>query len=426
MSGLRQGWLVARREMRERSRSRGFRAGLVLMLIVVVGVVVVPTLLDTADDTKDVGLTGTTPNELPQAIRDQSDAVGVTARLHRYGDLAAGEAALRDEDIDVLVVDARRLEWRRHVDGQLQAVVTGAVQLVALQERAASAGIDPGDLLALVAPVPVENIELGQVAGRSPDDETAALVMTVLLFVAITTYGSMVLGGVVEEKSSRVVEVLLARMPARNLLAGKVAGIGLLGLAQIGVTALAALAAYATVETLDIPAVRGAVIAWAVVWFVLGYALYAMVYGALGSLASRTEDAQSVTGPVTAVLIVGYLASFAAIGSPDTRWATLLSFFPPTAPFAMPNRIAMGATAWWEPVLAAGLTVGAIAGLVQFAGRVYTGAILHSGPTLKLRDAWHGARASAGGDAEQVAEPERHGHRQRPAQHQAHQRSSLG
>jgi ABC-2 type transport system permease protein len=85
----------------------------------------------------------------------------------------------------------------------------------------------------------------------------------------------MVLTGVLEEKASRVVEVLLARIPARALLAGKITGIGLLGLAQIGVTALAALVAVTAVHSIDVPAVRGPVLAWALVWFVLGYTLYA-------------------------------------------------------------------------------------------------------------------------------------------------------
>ena len=389
MSGLAQSWLVAVREMRERSRSSAFRASLLVMLVAVVGVIVLPSLLDTEASTKDVGLTGSVPSELPNAIENQSDAVGVNARVHRYDNLAAGEAAVRDGDIDVLVVDAQRLEWRSRTDEQLQAVVTGAIQLVAVQERAAAAGIDSDMLAALVVPAPVENVELGLVAGRTPDDETVALVMVVLLFLAITTYGSLVLSGVVEEKTSRVVEVLLARVPARNLLAGKVAGIGLLGLGQVAVTALAALGAMALVDSLDVPAARGSVIAWAVVWFVLGYALYAMVYGTLGSLASRTEDAQSVAGPVTVVLIVAYFASFAAIGSPDAPWATLLSFFPPTAPLVMPERIAMGATAWWEPVGAAALSVATIACLVQLGGWVYARAILHTGPTLKLRNMWH-------------------------------------
>jgi ABC-2 type transport system permease protein len=118
------------------------------------------------------------------------------------------------------------------------------------------------------------------------------------------------------------------------------------------------------------------------------------VYGALGSLASRTEDAQSVAGPVTVVLLAAYFASFAAIGRPYSGAAKLASFFPATAPMAMPNRIAMGATAWWEPVLAAALALAAIVGLVQFGGRVYAGAILHTGPKLKLRDAWRGTTAS--------------------------------
>ncbi len=388
MNNVQQIWLVATREMRERSRSRAFRASLVLMIVVVVGVIVLPALLKSSGGTKDIGLAGSVPTELPNTITAQGDTVGTTARIHRYDTVAAGEEAVRRGDVDVLVVDARRLEWRRRTDKQLQAVVVGAIQLVAVRERAAAAGISPDDLLAMVAPVPVANTELGSVAGRSPDDETAAMIMTVLLFITITTYGNLVLSGVVEEKASRVVEVLLARMPARNLLAGKVTGIGLLGLAQIGVTALAALAASTTVDSFDVPAARGSVLVWVVVWFVLGYAFYAMVYGALGALASRVEDAQSVAGPVQVILIAGYFVSFAAIGSPDSSWARFVSFFPPTAPLAMPNRIAMGAAAWWEPALAVVVIVAAIAGLVQFGGRVYDGAILRTGSTLKLRDVW--------------------------------------
>ena len=98
-------------------------------------------------------------------------------------------------------------------------------------------------------------------------------------------------------------------------------------------------------------------LAWIVVWFVLGYALYATVFGALGSLASRTEDAQSVAGPVSIVLAAAYFVAFAAIGSPDTTWARAVSYFPVTAPLAMPNRIAMGAASWWEPPVAVALTL---------------------------------------------------------------------
>ena len=390
MNGVRQAWLVAVREIRERSRSRAFMASVILMVVVVAGVIVLPSLLGTGGGTKDVGLTGSVPNELPAAIQAQGEAAGTEVRTHRYDTLASGQNAVRDGDVDVLVVDSQQLEWQRQPSEQLKAVVTGAIQLTAVRERAAAAGISPDDLLAMVAPVPVENVELGRVAGRSPDDETAALVMNVLLFMTIAIYGAMVLTGVVEEKSSRVVEVLLARMPARSLLAGKIAGIGLLGLAQVGLTALAALVAAMVVDSVDIPAARSAVLIWAVVWFVLGYALYATLFGALGSLASRAEDAQSVAGPVSVVLIAAYFVSIAALGSPYTGWARLVSWFPATAPFAMPTRIAMGAATWWDPVIAVVLTLSAIGGLVVLGGRVYAGAILHTGGTLKVRDAWHG------------------------------------
>jgi ABC-2 type transport system permease protein len=246
----------------------------------------------------------------------------------------------------------------------------------------------------LLTPVPVANVQLGSVADRSPGDEMAVLVMTVVLFFGISVFGQMVLTGVLEEKASRVVEVLLARIPPRVLLAGKIAGIGLLGLAQIGVTALAALAAIAAVHSVDVPAVRGSVLAWALVWFVLGYTLYATIYGALGSLGSRVEDAQAVAGPVMIVMALAYFASFTTIGQPGSDFARAISYFPLTAPMAMPGRIAMGAAAWWEPVIAAMITLAATAGLVQLAGRVYTRAILHSGPALSLREVWRDTAAS--------------------------------
>jgi ABC-2 type transport system permease protein len=387
MNGFRQGWLVTKRELRERSRSRAFLVSLVVMIVAVVAAIALPSLIET-NETKDIGLVGTTPATLSAAITSQAEAVGTKTRVHRYADLAEGEQAVRDGKIDVLIVDNSRLEWQRRADEQLKAVVTAAIQISAVEDRASAAGITANQLADLLAPVAITNVELGHVAGRSPDDETAALLMTVLLFMTIATYGAMVLNGVIEEKASRVVEVLLARIPARSLLAGKIAGIGLLGLGQVAVTALAALIAAETINDVNLPAVRAGVLIWAVLWFVLGYALYATVFGALGSLASRPEDAQSVSGPVGVILVLVYFVSFAAVGSPETVWARVIAWLPLTAPIAMPARIAMGAATWWEPMLAAMLTVGAIAGLVVFGGRVYAAAVLHNGPTLKLREVW--------------------------------------
>ena len=389
MTGMRQGWLVARREIRERSRSKVFRTGSVIMLLAVIAAIVVSARIHTGNVTQDVGFTGTTPAALPAAVIDQGKAVDVTVRPRYYAGVAAGEQAVRAKTVAVLVVDAHRLAWPGQPDEQLRTIVTGAIQLVSLQQRAAAAGIDPGQLHAVMAPVPVQNQQLDMTAGRSPHNGNAAIIMSMLLLLAIVLYGNLVLTGVAEEKSSRVVEVLLARMPARNLLAGKVAGIGLLGFAQLAVTALAALIAALAVHPASMPAVSGGVLAWVIAWFILGYALYAMAYGALGSLASRAEDAANVAAPVGYALVAAYWASFmVVVNNPDSVGSKLVSLFPATAPFAMSGRIAIGAAAWWEPVIAAALAVAAIAGLAVLAGRVYTGAILHTGPTLKLRAAW--------------------------------------
>jgi ABC-2 type transport system permease protein len=396
MTGVRQCWLVARREMRERGRSRGFRVSAVLMLVAVAAALVLPVLLKPSS-TRDVGLTGSVPPGLAATIAGQAHSVGITARVHRYASVAAGEQDVRQGHLTVLVADGPRLEWKGSPDEQLRAVVTGAIQLAMMRERADAAGVRPGALAAMLAPVTVTNIGLGHVAGRGQTDEYAVMIMTGVLFFCITSFAAMVLTGVLEEKASRVVEVLLARIPARTLLAGKIVGIGLLGLAQIALTALAALVAVVTVSSIHVPAVRGGVLAWMIVWFVLGYALYATVYGALGSLGSRVEDAQSVAGPVSVVLIVGYFAAFTMIAQPASAAAKAISFFPLTAPMAMPGRIAMGAAAWWEPVAAALLSLATIAALVLLAGRLYTSAILHSGPRLSLKDAWRSKNARSHG-----------------------------
>ena len=395
MSSEHQVWLVARRELRERSRSPAFRASLAVMVLAVVAVVVLPSVL-TGTGTRDIGLTGRNPSELPRAIHSQLEAVGSTGRIHRYRDVTAGEQAVRAGDLDVLVVDGRRMEWPKRVDEQLKAVVTGAVQLLAVQQRAAAAGIDREEMRTLVAPVPVTHVELSKVAGRQAGDETATVVMIGLMLMTISVYGALVLSGVVEEKTNRVVEVLLTRVPARTLLAGKVLGIGLLGLAQVAVSAVAAAVAVQAVDAFDVPAVREAVLAWAVVWFVLGYALYATLYGALGSLASRQEDAQSVAGPAMMVLIASYSAVFFLVAHADSAAARALSYFPPTAPMAMPSRTAMGAAAWWEPLVAALVTVAAIGWVLRVGGRLYASAILHGGPSLSLRDAWQASAAAPG------------------------------
>lgn len=392
MNELGQVWMVASREFRERGRSRAFKASLVVMILIVVAMIVVPSMIEGGPARWDIGVVGTTPDGFADTVEAQAANVDATARVTEQPSIGVGEDRVRGGELDLLVVDGRRLEWQRLHDEQLRAVVVTTLQLLAVHKRATDAGISPDQLAAITEPVAIDTIELGRVAGRSTDDETAALITNVVLMMVIATFGSLVLTGVVEEKSSRVVEVLLARIRPRTLLAGKVLGIGLLGFAEVVMVMITALIAKATVDSVDLPATRTSVLVWAIVWFVLGYALYSVAYGMLGSLASRSEDAQSASGAVTAVLVAGFWASMMAVGSPASVGAKVVSFLPPTAPFSMPSRIAMGATAWWEPVLAAALAVLTIPLLIDLGGRIYDRAILHTGSSLTLRQAWRASR----------------------------------
>jgi ABC-2 type transport system permease protein len=130
-----------------------------------------------------------------------------------------------------------------------------------------------------------------------------------------------------------------------------------------------------------------------VAWFVLGYALYSVLYGSLGSLASRTEDAQAAAGPVIALLAGIYVAAVAAVARPGAGWVTLLSLLPPTAPIFMPLRTSLVNVPAWQVVAAVVLTLAAIYGLLRAGARLYRNAILHTGARLRLGDAWHGEPA---------------------------------
>ena len=211
----------------------------------------------------------------------------------------------------------------------------------------------------------------------------------------ISFYGGFLLVGVIEEKSSRVVEVMLSRLRPTELLTGKIAGIGLVGLAQFGLVAAAALIALAFSDNAQLPTTTRGTIGWVVFWFILGYAFYAVLYGAAGSLVSRQEEAQSMTFPITAVLIVAYLFALEAVQSPDSMATLIGSFLPPTAPLVMIVRIANGAVPWWQIGLSVLLMLVTIYGMLRLAGRIYAGAVLRTGGRVKLREAWRGAEASA-------------------------------
>jgi ABC-2 type transport system permease protein len=386
--GWRRIWIVALREIRERGGSRAYRISTAVAVLLIVAVIVLPSL---AGKSKifHVGQTGPAPPGTAAMLVAQAKAVDHQLETTRYATLADGERAVRDKKIDVLLVDGTRLEWRAKSDSTLTAVIANAVQAVHIQQQADTLGISPEHLAQLLVPVTMTSRTIGTAHNADKDANVVGLIAVGALFMAISFYAGFVLTGVVQEKSNRVAEVLLARMPAREVLAGKVLGIGAVGLAQFALIGIAAGLTVKVMNHADAPSIPADVLGWTVIWFCLGYFFYSVVYAALGATTSRIEDAQSAIAPVTGLMVLAYLAVMYTEENPDALATVLLSYFPPTAPTVMTYRVALHAAPGWQIISSALVMTFVIWALIRIAGRIYTGALLRYGGRVPLRDIWH-------------------------------------
>ena len=302
--------------------------------------------------------------------------------------------ALVDEQVDAVLVGDRELLLGDSATPQLEGLLQEGAVLTRLEEMAASGEVTErvtellsGQVLEVSAAVPQsgEDSEVRQfLIGQ------AALV---LLFMAIMMTGSWVLLGVTEEKTSRVVEVLLAAVRPWHLLSGKIVGVGILGLLQFAVVAGGLVLGIRLVFGADlIREVDAGLLATMLLWFVLGYAVYAVAYAAVGAVTSRPEDAQNAAFPMTMVALIGYLVGIFYVGNqPEAPLSVVLSLVPMTAPFVIPVRAVSDSVAVWEQLLAVVLTVGFGWWLIGAAGRVYAGGVFKHQRRVKLREAFRSA-----------------------------------
>ncbi|HET9672519.1 MAG TPA: ABC transporter permease, partial [Actinomycetota bacterium] len=375
--GATRTWLVARREWDQRVRSRAFAIATAISIALVLALILIPDLAG-GGTTRTVGLVGERSRALPSLVREAGDQLGISIETRGFTDRAAGSAALRADDVALVLVDQRELVWKSDVDERLGVAVTEAVQAIERRRAIDELGLSAEQVERVLRPATLTTTTLEPAPRERTEREELAMIGVGVLLMAIAFYGGFLVVGVVEEKSSRVVEVVLAHVRPSELFVGKIAGIGLAGLAQLGLIALAALVAirFSTNPSAD---TAPGTIPWIVFWFVLGYAFYAVLYGTVGSLISRQEEAESIQFPVTAGLLVAYFVSMQAAGSPDGMAALVGSFVPFTAPMVMTIRIAHGDVAVWEIVLSIAIMAATTLAMVRLAARVYTGAVLRIG-----------------------------------------------
>jgi ABC-2 type transport system permease protein len=389
-----QVWLLAKREFVERGRSKPF---IITMAIIAVGILAIGPIVSVVSggepEATVVGLLGTEPPGIEAELVTQGELFGVEIDVVRYESKEEAEAALKNGDAAAVLVDGVQLNFYENTSAGLTTLVIRAVDVATTRSNLENLGLSADDIAAVQDPAP---LSVSTIEDPDPQEEAkrgAAFFGAIALYVSIIMFGQFVAMGTVEEKQNRVVEVVLSRVRPWQVLVGKVAGIGLLGLLQLTILLGAAYtsAQLAGQADIDVAAIGLPIIAGVFFWFILGYTFYAFLYAAVGSTVSRQEDLQGAIMLPIALILPGYLLAIAAAENPDGVIPRIGSLFPMWAPFVMPVRIAAGSAELWEIAIAVvGSILGAVA-LVWIGSRVYRGALLRTGTKVKLRDAWKAA-----------------------------------
>lgn len=388
-------WLVTRRELIAGATKKAFVIATAIMFsIIIIGAVVIAYFEGREDEDAgrfDVGVTASLTEMIPSLVTS-GQSLGITVETSEVPDRPAAEAAFEDGTLDAFVSGepgAVDLLYPSNPVGPVTQAVAAASQTLTLSERISALGGDPAEVARDVqASVPTISYVEDTGAMEGPE-YVVAMISAALLFFALVNSGSQIAIGVVEEKSSRVVEILLATLRPTELFAGKVLGNGLLGLGQVLLYGVAALGSIAALDLLEGVQVNlGSQILWLLLWFVLGFSLYAVLWGSLASLVSRQEDIGSITAPVTILMLVPfYTAVFMVPVNPDGDITRILSMAPFFAPFMMPFRTAFTEVPAWQLGVAVALSAASIPLFVWLAATVYKRGVLHTGSRLTLRQA---------------------------------------
>ncbi|MEU9924770.1 ABC transporter permease [Streptomyces griseoluteus] len=377
--------IVASREVSGQLRSKSFWASVIVTAAMMcLSFALTGVLKGDGDDAPEVAVVGERTT-IAAALRSE-----VTVEVYR--DTGAARTAVREKAVDAAVLPGGEVLVLRALPADLGRTIRQAAQTAAHVEQLTRLGAGPGDTERALAP-PVLRVGVLDAHAAEVQERTMTAGLGVfLLFVLMLISGLGIAQGVAEEKSSRIVEVLLAKVRPWHLLVGKIAGLGAAALVQILLMMTAALSAAIGFDALNAPLGAIGTAANLLLWFVPGYVLFVTLYAVAGALVSRQEDVNHVIGPVNMLQMLSLAGPALAVrGGPDDSALTVVSMVPGLSWAAMPMRMAVGAVPWWQIGLSFALMLLAIAGLVRIGGRVYRGGLLKYGGIVKVREALRGA-----------------------------------
>lgn len=388
---MKNAWmLVATREVVVRALNKGFLIGLVVNVVMIGGLIGFTSYMDGRTESFDVAVVAGDDSAAAAlesaAGTAASDDQDIELNVVRVDSAAAAEAALEDESADAWLSSGdgdaggwTLSGWREPDDG-LAALVESTVRDQVMAGRADAAGTTVDALTA------GSDVETERLDGNPVDPQivfVAGFMLAFLFFMGAVGSGSMIAGSVIEEKQSRLVEIIATAVPLRQLLAGKIIGSSVIALAQNLLLAGVGLIGASFTDLSAILPAMSATMLWFVVFFTVGFVAVAALYAVAGSLASRTEDLQYTTSPLMMLLLGVYVVTFSA----DGMLERVLSYIPPASIVSMPVRVLNGDALWWEPLVSLLVLLLTTLGAVLLSERAYRGALMQTGGRVSWKAA---------------------------------------
>ncbi|MFC3242461.1 ABC transporter permease [Gordonia humi] len=372
--------------MTTRVRTRSFVVTNVIMLLVaIVGCIVAAQFVgDDGPKTETVATQGVSPGA-KASITATGEQLGVTLKLTDSAD-ARTQAA--DGSVKAAVVaepgGGFRVYSEDELDSDLEAAIKGGISSAAVDAALQKAGTDPATLQQNTS-VTVERTK--KVADDQGQRLALSYVGTLLMFMMVFGGGMAVAVGVVEEKVSRIVEILLATVKPGHLLWGKILGIGIVQMASTLLFAAAGFITATATGLLTIPSVAGAMLGVSIVWLILGFLFFAALYAATGAMVSRQEEINSASWPLMIIAMATLYAGIFGITSPGSSLMSVLAWIPPFSSTVIPMRVATDESSWFEVAGSCVVMAVVTAIAVWVAGRIYRRSVLLTGARVPWKTA---------------------------------------
>ncbi len=381
---------IATREFLARIRTRVFTITTILMVAGIGAYILLQAyVFNTSAASLEVGFVGAAQS-ISAPVRAEAAGFGETINVHPYASLAVGTTDLQSGTIDALVSGSgatTTMTVQSKADSILQTVLNDTAREQVLTQYLTQHSLPPGDVENQLN-FSIHEHELTPVNAARIEQIVIGLLVAGTLYTTMIIYGQLVAAGVVEEKSNRIVEILLAAVRPWQLMLGKIIGIGLVALVQVVLIATVALVLASATKLVSTPTLGIDVVISGVVWFILGYLIYALLFAAAGSMVSRQEDATSVAMPVIFVLVATWIIALTvAAPDPGSTATTVFSFIPVMSPVIMPVRIAAGVAPFWQVAISVVLALATVYVFAAIAGRIYRNSVLRVGGRVKFSDA---------------------------------------